>query len=82
MFSSIPCGLEALTSYGELEGLAAHPEDTPEAIDFSRLICYHWIPGGASPHDEAIGIVFCLLGKAIGTSCFPCLGFLCLGVPL
>ena len=31
MFSSIPCGLEALTSYGELEGLAAHPEDTPEA---------------------------------------------------
>ena len=30
MFSSIPCGLEALTSYGELEGLAAHPEDTPE----------------------------------------------------
>ena len=31
MFSSIPCGLEALTSYGELEGLAAHPEGTPEA---------------------------------------------------
>ena len=31
MFSSILCGLEALTSRGELEGLAVHPEDTPEA---------------------------------------------------
>ena len=31
MFSSIFCGLEALTSRGELEGLAVHPEDTPEA---------------------------------------------------
>ena len=31
MFSSILCGLEALTSRGELEGLAVHPEDIPEA---------------------------------------------------
>lgn len=31
MFSSIFCGLEALTSRGELEGLAVHPEDIPEA---------------------------------------------------
>ncbi len=31
MFSSILYGLEALTSRGELEGLAVHPEDIPEA---------------------------------------------------
>jgi|GEM_PF-1868826 len=31
MFSSILYGLEALTSRGELEGLAVHPEGTPEA---------------------------------------------------
>ena len=31
MFSSLLCGLEALTSRGELEGLAVHPEDIPEA---------------------------------------------------
>ncbi len=31
MFSSILCGLEALTSRGKLEGLAVHPEDIPEA---------------------------------------------------
>ena len=31
MFSSILHGLEALTSRGELEGLAVHPEGTPEA---------------------------------------------------
>ena len=38
--------------------------------------------GDYEGHDEATGIVFCLFGKAIGTSCFPCLRFLCLGVPL
>ncbi len=31
MFSSILYGLEALTSRGELEGLAVHPEGNPEA---------------------------------------------------
>lgn len=36
MFSSIPCGLEALTSYGELEGLAAHPE-TNAAHDLGQF---------------------------------------------
>ena len=41
MFSSIPCGLEALTSYGELEGLAAHPEDTPEAYRLTRRAIWH-----------------------------------------